>query len=101
MHRDLASRNCLVGKNLTVKIFDFGMSRNLCESVYYRLRGRAVLPIRWMAMESFYGRLSEKTDVWSFGITLWEIFTLGRFLPYEELDDQQVIDEAIYNVNYY
>ena len=97
VHRDLASRNCLVGKNLTVKISDFGMSRNLYESVYYRLRGRAVLPIRWMAMEGFYGRFSEKTDVWSFGITLWEIFTLGRFLPYEELDDQQVIDEAIRN----
>ena len=97
VHRDLASRNCLVGKNLTVKISDFGMSRNLYESVYYRLRGRAVLPIRWMAMEGFYGRFSEKTDVWSFGITLWEIFTLGRFLPYEELDDQQVIDEAIKN----
>ena len=97
VHRDLASRNCLVGKNLTVKISDFGMSRNLYESVYYRLRGRAVLPIRWMAMEGFYGRFSEKTDVWSFGITLWEIFTMGRFLPYEELDDQQVIDEAIRN----
>ena len=97
VHRDLASRNCLVGKNLTVKISDFGMSRNLYESVYYRLRGRAVLPIRWMAMEGFYGKFSEKTDVWSFGITLWEIFTLGRFLPYEELDDQQVIDEAIRN----
>ena len=97
VHRDLASRNCLVGNNLTVKISDFGMSRNLYESVYYRLQGRAILPIRWMAMESFYGRFSEKTDVWSFGITLWEIFTLGRFLPYEELDDQQVIDEAIRN----
>ena len=97
VHRDLASRNCLVGKNLTVKISDFGMSRNLYDSVYYRLRGRAVLPIRWMAMEGFYGRFSEKTDVWSFGITLWEIFTLGRFLPYEKLDDQQVIDEAIRN----
>ena len=97
VHRDLASRNCLVGNNLTVKISDFGMSRNLYESVYYRLQGRAILPIRWMAMESFYGRFSEKTDVWSFGITLWEIFTLGRFLPYEELDDQQVVDEAIRN----
>ncbi len=97
VHRDLASRNCLVGKNFMVKISDFGMSRSLYESVYYRVRGRAMLPIRWMAMESFFGRFSEKTDVWSFGITLWEIFTMGRFQPYEELDDQDIIQDAVRN----
>ena len=97
VHRDLASRNCLVGKNYQVKISDFGMSRNLYESVYYRVRGRAMLPIRWMATESFYGRFSEKTDVWSFGVTIWEIFTLGRHQPYEELDDQSVIQDAVRN----
>ena len=97
VHRDLASRNCLVGKNFTVKISDFGMSRSLYESVYYRVKGRAMLPIRWMAMECFFGRFSEKTDVWSFGITMWEIFTLGRFQPYEELDDQDIIQDAVRN----
>lgn len=52
VHRDLATRNCLVDRRLTIKIADFGMSRNLYSSDYYRIQGRAVLPIRWMAWES-------------------------------------------------
>lgn len=52
VHRDLATRNCLVGKNHTIKIADFGMSRNLYRGDYYRIQGRAVLPIRWMSWES-------------------------------------------------
>ena len=56
-----------------------------------------MLPIRWMATESFYGRFSEKTDVWSFGVTMWEIFTLGRYQPYEDLEDQDIIQDAIRN----
>ena len=52
VHRDLATRNCLVGTNFTIKISDFGMSRNLYSADYYRIEGRAVLPIRWMAWES-------------------------------------------------
>ncbi|XP_035656337.2 discoidin domain-containing receptor 2 isoform X3 [Oncorhynchus keta] len=52
VHRDLATRNCLVGKNYTIKIADFGMSRNLYRGDYYRIQGRAVLPIRWMSWES-------------------------------------------------
>lgn len=52
VHRDLATRNCLVGKNCTIKIADFGMSRNLYRGDYYRIQGRAVLPIRWMSWES-------------------------------------------------
>lgn len=51
VHRDLATRNCLVGDNFTIKIADFGMSRNLYAGDYYRVQGRAVLPIRWMAWE--------------------------------------------------
>ena len=98
VHRDLAMRNCLVGKNFIVKIADFGMSRSLYESSYYRVRGRAMLPIRWMATESFYGRFSEKSDVWSFGVVMWEIFTLGKRQPYEELDDQEMIKDAIRTV---
>ena len=95
VHRDMATRNCLVGLNFTVKISDFGMSRNLYEHSYYRVRGRAMLPIRWMATESFYGRFSEKTDIWSFGVTMWEIFTLAKMQPYENLDDQEMIQDAI------
>ena len=52
VHRDLATRNCLVGANFTIKISDFGMSRSLYSADYYRIEGRAVLPIRWMAWES-------------------------------------------------
>lgn len=52
VHRDLATRNCLVGKNDTIKIADFGMSRNLYRGDYFRIQGRAVLPIRWMSWES-------------------------------------------------
>ena len=95
VHRDMATRNCLVGQNFTIKISDFGMSRSLYEDAYYRVRGRAMLPIRWMATESFYGRFSESTDVWAFGVTMWEIFTLAKQQPYEELDDQEVIQDAI------
>ena len=52
VHRDLATRNCLVGTNYTIKISDFGMSRSLYSTDYYRIEGKAVLPIRWMAWES-------------------------------------------------
>ena len=58
VHRDLATRNCLVGPAYQVKLSDFGMSRQLHESQYYRVHGKGFLPIRWMAPESiFYGKL--------------------------------------------
>ena len=95
VHRDLATRNCLVGANYLVKIADFGMSRSLYSSDYYRIRGRAMLPIRWMANECFYGRFTEKTDVWAFGVTMWEIFTFTKEQPYEGMSDQEVIDDSV------
>ena len=95
VHRDLAARNCLVGQKYVVKIADFGMSRKLYDQNYYRVKGKAVLPIRWMSSECFYGRFSEKTDIWAFGVTMWEIFNFCKLQPYEELDDQEVIDNAI------
>ena len=94
IHRDLACRNCLVGKNFTVKLADFGMRRNLYESHYYQIHGQALLPIHWMATECFYGIFSEKTDVWSFGITMWELFTLAKNNPYPHLTDEEVINDA-------
>ena len=95
VHRDLAARNVLVGKDYVVKIADFGMSQNLYSAYYFKVKGRAILPIRWMASECFFGKFSVKTDVWAFGITLWEIFTLAKNQPYYEMDDQQVIDSAL------
>ncbi|XP_072015960.1 LOW QUALITY PROTEIN: discoidin domain-containing receptor 2-like [Amphiura filiformis] len=95
VHRDLATRNCLVGKAYTIRIADFGMSRNLYSSNYYRIEGRAVLPIRWMAWESILmGKFTSKTDVWAYGITLWEIMTLCREQPYSQLTDEQVIENS-------
>ena len=95
VHRDLATRNCLVGRDFVVKISDFGMSRSLYESAYYRVQGTLILPIRWMACETFYGKFSVKSDSWAFGVSMWEIYTLGKVDPYEEMTDEEVIADAI------
>ena len=95
VHRDLATRNILVGRDYVVKIADFGMSQNLYSAYYFKVKGRAILPIRWMAYECFFGKFSVKTDVWAFGITLWEIFTLAKQQPYHDKEDQEVIDNAL------
>ena len=95
VHRDLATRNCLVGRDFVVKISDFGMSRSLYESAYYRVQGTLILPIRWMACETFYGKFSMKSDSWAFGVSMWEIYTLGKVDPYEEMTDEEVIADAI------
>ena len=94
IHRDLATRNCLVGQNHQIKIADFGMSRSLYASHYYVLQGRTALPVRWMAKECFYGKFSTKTDVWAFGVTMWEIFTLSKNTPYEDMADLEVLADA-------
>ena len=70
------------------------MSRNLYDSHYYVIKGQAVLPIRWMASECFYGQFSAKTDVWAFGATMWEVFELAKHEPYYEMLDREVVKDA-------
>ncbi|XP_030620802.1 NT-3 growth factor receptor isoform X2 [Chanos chanos] len=92
VHRDLATRNCLVGNGLLVKIGDFGMSRDIYSTDYYRVGGHTMLPIRWMPPESImYRKFSTESDVWSFGVIMWEIFTYGK-QPWFQLSNNEVIE---------
>ncbi|KAL8568541.1 NT-3 growth factor receptor [Nucella lapillus] len=92
VHRDLATRNCLVGEKLLVKIGDFGMSRDVYSTDYYRVGGMAMLPVRWMPPESvLYRTFTIESDFWSFGVLLWELFTFGQ-QPWYELSNTEVID---------
>ncbi|XP_019327926.1 PREDICTED: tyrosine-protein kinase Fes/Fps [Aptenodytes forsteri] len=89
IHRDLAARNCLVTEKNTLKISDFGMSREEEDGIYASTGGMKQIPVKWTAPEALnYGRYSSESDVWSFGILLWEAFSLGA-VPYANLSNQQ------------
>ncbi|XP_074663203.1 ALK tyrosine kinase receptor-like [Tubulanus polymorphus] len=94
IHRDIAARNCLLttkGPGRVVKIADFGMARDVYRADYYRKGGKAMLPVKWMPPEAFMdGIFTSKTDVWSFGILLWEVFSLG-YMPYPGRGNQEVM----------
>ncbi|KAI4798760.1 hypothetical protein KUCAC02_020492 [Chaenocephalus aceratus] len=91
VHRDLAARNCMVGEDFTVKIGDFGMTRDIYETDYYRKGGKGLLPVRWMAPESLKdGVFTAHSDCWSFGVVMWEISTLAE-QPYQGLSNEQVL----------
>uniref|UniRef100_A0A8D3C765 Tyrosine-protein kinase receptor n=1 Tax=Scophthalmus maximus TaxID=52904 RepID=A0A8D3C765_SCOMX len=91
VHRDLAARNCMVADDFTVKIGDFGMTRDIYETDYYRKGGKGLLPVRWMSPESLKdGVFTTHSDVWSFGVVLWEISTLAE-QPYQGLSNEQVL----------
>ncbi|NWZ16588.1 IGF1R factor, partial [Agelaius phoeniceus] len=114
VHRDLAARNCMVSEDFTVKIGDFGMTRDIYETDYYRKGGKGLLPVRWMSPEALKdGIFNTQSDVWwvlgwaepghlgipqaeqrcsgrSFGVVLWEIATLAE-QPYQGMSNEQVL----------
>lgn len=78
IHRDLAARNVLVVENKVLKIADFGLARDLHNIDYYKKKSDGRLPVKWMAPEALFDRVyTAQSDVWSYGILLWEIMTLG------------------------
>ncbi|VVC36902.1 Fibronectin type III,Tyrosine-protein kinase, active site,Protein kinase domain,Immunoglobulin-like [Cinara cedri] len=95
IHRDLAARNCMVTNDMTVKIGDFGMSRQIYKGdLYYRVSG-CDLPVRWVAPEGLAkGIFVSQSDVWSYGIVIWEIMTLGD-QPYTDKTNSQVVDYVL------
>lgn len=95
VHRDIACRNCLVSSQRVVKIGDFGMARPTFESDYYcfnRKGVRKLFPVRWMPPETLsMGKFTPASDMWSFGVVLFEVITFGSY-PYQDLTNHQVPD---------
>lgn len=116
IHRDLAARNVLITEDHTCKVADFGFARDVIASHVYERKSEGRLPIRWMAPESLYDNIfSVKSDVWSFGVLIWEVVTLGS-TPYPGLSAAEVMKKVrdgyrldkpehcrreLYNIMYY
>ncbi|XP_055840031.1 vascular endothelial growth factor receptor 1 [Episyrphus balteatus] len=91
LHGDLAARNILLCEDNVVKICDFGLARSMYKNDNYKKQGEAPLPIKWLALESLSDQVfSTYTDVWSFGIVLWEFFSLAK-VPYPGMDANQTL----------
>ncbi|CAB3977038.1 fibroblast growth factor receptor 4-like, partial [Paramuricea clavata] len=92
IHRDLAARNILVGEDKVMKIADFGLARDIHQIDYYRKTTDGRLPVKWMALEALFDRVyTSKSDVWSFGVVVWEIVTFGGS-PYPSIPIEKLFE---------
>ncbi|XP_077500568.1 tyrosine-protein kinase transmembrane receptor Ror2-like [Amblyomma americanum] len=91
VHRDLATRNCLISDDMVVKIADFGLSQKMYAADYYRGSEHDAIPIRWMPLEAIlYNKFTVESDVWAFGVVLWEIFSFA-LQPYYGMTHEEVV----------
>uniref|UniRef100_A0A4W3JI28 Tyrosine-protein kinase receptor TYRO3 n=1 Tax=Callorhinchus milii TaxID=7868 RepID=A0A4W3JI28_CALMI len=92
IHRDLATRNCMLNEDMGVCVADFGLSRKLYSGDYYRQGSAGKLPVKWIALESLADNVyTLHSDVWSFGVTMWEISTRGQ-TPYPGIENAEIYD---------
>ncbi|XP_038621556.1 LOW QUALITY PROTEIN: tyrosine-protein kinase Mer [Tachyglossus aculeatus] len=96
LHRDLAARNCMLRDDLTVCVADFGLSKKIYSGDYYRQGRIAKMPVKWIALESLADRVyTSKSDVWAFGVTMWEIATRGM-TPYPGVQNHEIYDYLLH-----
>uniref|UniRef100_A0A8C6T7W7 receptor protein-tyrosine kinase n=1 Tax=Neogobius melanostomus TaxID=47308 RepID=A0A8C6T7W7_9GOBI len=92
IHRDLAARNCMLNEAMNVCVADFGLSKKIYNGDYYRQGRISKMPVKWIAIESLADRVyTTKSDVWSFGVTMWEIATRGQ-TPYPGVENSEIYD---------
>ena len=91
VHRDLATRNCHVTQQKQIKLLPFGVIRPEDEENYYKVGHQTMLPVRWLPHNTItHGSFTTQTDIWSFGVFLWELYSYGR-QPYEGQTDEEVV----------